>query len=266
MNTAQPKISIITPTFNRPLLLIRAVDSIIQQTFLSWELIIIDDSTNESTFDLREKLVEDPRIYYIRNKKNLGAAASRNRGLDAANGLWVLFLDDDDFLLSESSLLKMFEASKQHTGNWHTFISIDENNEPITQKIIEKPSYNWIKDFLFGKSFRGDATHLIKHSFIADTRFYGEYRAEWLFWYKLAEKDNFFFHNIPVKKCEYLPDGLSKTWQGSYERLFLQQQFMFVLQNFKTWKYLPIIVIRYIISFKYPNLLYKKLKAIYVET
>ena len=96
-------VSIITPTYNRAKYLKRAVDSVLTQTYLDLELIIVDDNPQGS--DARadtEKIISmynDPRLRYIQNEKNIGGAASRNFGIFTANGNYIAFLDDDDMYL-----------------------------------------------------------------------------------------------------------------------------------------------------------------------
>ena len=88
-----PKFSTIIPTYNRASFVCRAVDSVLAQTFADFELIIVDDGSTDAT-----KLALEPykdRIIYIR-QNNSGVSAARNRGIDAATGEWLAFLDSDD--------------------------------------------------------------------------------------------------------------------------------------------------------------------------
>ncbi len=93
--TNQPLISIIIPTYNRSSLLKRSIESVMNQTFGNWELIIVDDG---STIDIQNELKEyliDKRLNILK-KKNSGAADSRNRGVELASGEYIIFLDSDD--------------------------------------------------------------------------------------------------------------------------------------------------------------------------
>lgn len=91
----KPGISVIIPTYNRAELLLRAVDSVQKQTYDNWELVIVDDGSKDETKESIKKL-NDSRITYIKNEKNMGAAASRNRGVSAAKFDYIAFLDSDD--------------------------------------------------------------------------------------------------------------------------------------------------------------------------
>lgn len=100
MNTL---VSIIMPTYNRAKFISRAINSVIEQSYNNWELIIIDDNLPESTARIdTEKVVSsysDFRIKYIKNEKNLGGALTRNVGIFASRGDYITFLDDDDMYL-----------------------------------------------------------------------------------------------------------------------------------------------------------------------
>lgn len=94
------KVSVIIPTYNRPLSLKVAVESVIDQGLDDLEIIVVDDCSDEKNKEaLSEVKKRDNRIDVIRNECNLGPAASRNRGIEASSGEFILFLDDDDLLL-----------------------------------------------------------------------------------------------------------------------------------------------------------------------
>lgn len=88
-------VSIIIPTYNRASLITRAVSSIIKQSYINWELIIVDDGSTDNTEAELQKYLYDNRIKYVK-KENTGATATRNFGVDKANGEIITFLDSDD--------------------------------------------------------------------------------------------------------------------------------------------------------------------------
>lgn len=90
---ASPLISVIIPTYNRPGLLQRAVQSVLNQTYQNFEIIVVDDNSDD---DLSEITRQDSRIQFLRNEENRGANYSRNKGAHAAKGEFLNFLDDDD--------------------------------------------------------------------------------------------------------------------------------------------------------------------------
>jgi glycosyltransferase involved in cell wall biosynthesis len=95
MASSSPRISVIIPTYNRAPLIYRALDSVLRQTFSDFEIIVVDDCSQDETSYLVKKH-DDPRIRLICHEKNLGAAAARNTGIEEAKGSYIAFLDSDD--------------------------------------------------------------------------------------------------------------------------------------------------------------------------
>lgn len=92
------EVSIILPTYNRTRSLAAAMASVLSQSFTNFELIIVDDGSQEDVEGL-VKSIHDPRIQYIRRSINGGAAAARNTGLAQAEGRFIAFQDSDDLWL-----------------------------------------------------------------------------------------------------------------------------------------------------------------------
>jgi glycosyltransferase involved in cell wall biosynthesis len=86
--------SVIIPTFNRKRHLIRALKSVLSQTLLPGEVIVVDDHSN---FDVKSLLAERYEVKLVRNSRNLGASLSRNTGVELARGNLIAFLDSDDY-------------------------------------------------------------------------------------------------------------------------------------------------------------------------
>ena len=93
------KISIIIPVYNTEKYLKKCLDSIINQTLKSLEIICIDDcSTDNCLHILKEYQLKDNRIKIIEQKENKGQGVARNLGLNIAEGEYIMFLDPDDWL------------------------------------------------------------------------------------------------------------------------------------------------------------------------
>ncbi|MBU3942563.1 glycosyltransferase [Patescibacteria group bacterium] len=92
-----PKISIIIPTYKRSHLIGRAIQSILNQTYQDFEIVIIDDSPNDDTEKVVKK-INDERVRYIRNEQKTNIPAARNKGVRESNpdSKYIAFLDDDD--------------------------------------------------------------------------------------------------------------------------------------------------------------------------
>jgi len=96
-----PFFSVVLCTYNRTLLLPRAIDSVLAQVEQDWELIVVDDGSSDNTpVVVQNYAVNDSRIRSVRHE-NIGLARSRNIGIGLARGLFVTFLDSDDEYLGD---------------------------------------------------------------------------------------------------------------------------------------------------------------------
>lgn len=95
-----PKVSVIMPAYNAEKYISEAIDSILQQTFTDFELIIINDCSCDAT----EEIVlsyQDPRMIYFKNEKNMGVAGTLNKGLALAHGEYIARMDSDDIAMPD---------------------------------------------------------------------------------------------------------------------------------------------------------------------
>jgi glycosyltransferase involved in cell wall biosynthesis len=90
-----PLVSVVIPTLRRPKLVLRALASVLNQTYEQIEVIVVIDGPDEETIDVL-RTINDPRLQVIVNPRSLTAAGARNLGVDHAKGEWIAFLDDDD--------------------------------------------------------------------------------------------------------------------------------------------------------------------------
>ena len=97
-----PLVTVYIPTRNRRILLERAVDSVLNQSYQNIELIIVNDGSDDDTQDYLDHLVEaDNRVKALNTKKSGGANAARNLAISIANGEFITGLDDDDYFLEK---------------------------------------------------------------------------------------------------------------------------------------------------------------------
>lgn len=99
LNTKSPKVSVVIPTYNRKNFLTRSIDSVLNQSYENWELIIVDDGSTDDSYDLVERLYSaDERIKLVKIQ-NSGAAIAMNTGAEFATGKYLFFLGSDDCYL-----------------------------------------------------------------------------------------------------------------------------------------------------------------------
>jgi glycosyltransferase involved in cell wall biosynthesis len=95
------------PVFNREKSITRAIQSILDQEFENWELLVVNDASSDGTKEILDQ-IQDPRIKVIHNETNLERCISRNLGIESASGQFICFLDSDDYHLPQH-LKKIYE-------------------------------------------------------------------------------------------------------------------------------------------------------------
>ena len=179
-----PVVSVIMPAYNEERFVEEAIRSVIQQTFTDWELLVLDDCSQDSTCAIVQRIAaEDSRIRLINNEQNMGVAQTRNRGLELCAGQFVALLDSDDVWYPEKLSCQLKLA--QETGADVVYCSygmIDEHDEKICQDFIV-PATTDYKDSLI-KSVISCSTALLSRSVVDRYRFasgfYHEDLALWL--------------------------------------------------------------------------------------
>ncbi|MBA3386502.1 MAG: glycosyltransferase family 2 protein [Chthoniobacterales bacterium] len=143
----RPRVSIITPVFNTPVPWLReAVDSVLTQAYENWELILIDDKSTSQELSpfLRELPGKDSRIVLVESPQHGGISAASNRGLEAACGEWIGFLDHDD-VLEPDALFQHVKLLQEHHDADLIYSDEDKLTEDGLDGPIMKP--DWSPDF-----------------------------------------------------------------------------------------------------------------------
>ena len=126
--------SIVITTYNSSKYILKTIRSLERQTYKNYEIIIVDDFSSDNTIEL----LKSKKLKIIKNTNNFGGpGVGRNKGLDEANGDWIIFLDADDFWKKDA--LKIF----YHNINKYTDINIFSFRE--IRKDFEKKKDNKIK-------------------------------------------------------------------------------------------------------------------------
>lgn len=107
-------VSIIMPLYNSSDYIKATIDSVIEQTYKNWELIIVDDCSTDNSLRIVQQY-DDIRIRLIKNTVNSGAAVSRNNAIKAAKGRWIAFLDSDDLWEKDKLLQHIGFMLKENT-------------------------------------------------------------------------------------------------------------------------------------------------------
>ena len=145
----QGLVSIIMPSWNTENYIAESIQSVIDQTYKNWELIIVDDCSTDNTDEV-VRAFNDQRIKYLKNEKNSGAALTRNRALKEARGEWIAFLDSDELWVPEKLEHQInFMKKKGCNLSFTEYEKIDEESKPLNiyvsgpDKVNKRKMYNY---------------------------------------------------------------------------------------------------------------------------
>lgn len=191
-------VSVIMPSYNTAEFIKESINSVLNQTYQNFEIIIVDDCSTDNTDEVVAE-IKDERIKYIKNQKNSGAAVSRNRALREAKGKWIAFLDSDDVWLPEK-LEKQISFMKENDYRFtYTDYRIVWNGKDMEPKIYIGPNvvnrklmYRYCYFSTITVMYNREAIGLVQ---IADVKKNNDYAM----WLKIIEKAD----------CYRLPEVLS---------------------------------------------------------
>lgn len=159
----EKRFSIIISAYNIEKYIKRAIDSVLEQTFTNYELIVVNDCSKDNTLE-KIKEYDDPRIIIISNEKNRGLGAVRNIGIERATGEYIVHLDGDDTLYENTTLERIdnlinedkpdiiYLGFKDVGGYNKTHISTAENSTKEARLTCDinfsVPSKCWRREFL----------------------------------------------------------------------------------------------------------------------
>lgn len=122
-------VSVVMPLYNAEKFVRRSMESVLEQTHEQLELIVVDDRSSDSSLSVASAIADaDARVRVLRNDRNLGVAATRNRALDVARGRYIAFLDSDDWW--RPGKLQMQVAAMSDAGaaiSYGTYQRVDED-------------------------------------------------------------------------------------------------------------------------------------------
>lgn len=147
-----PTISVIVPVYNVERYLQRCIDSILAQTYIDFELLLINDGSKDRSYIIcDEYALKDPRIRVF-HKENGGVSSARNLGLDNARGEWITFVDADDYLFKDAfeNLLKDPQADLIVGGFSHigVFSGRERRFSPINRIIDIKVDVEFLTNMI----------------------------------------------------------------------------------------------------------------------
>lgn len=207
MNNESPKVSIIMPSYNHEDYVGYAIESVLEQTYSNWELVIVDDGSKDNSINIIEKYAEKDQRIRLYKQENKGVSATMNKAILLSTGEYICFLDSDDAYHPEK-LEKQF-AMVECGFNFITtkITTIDENGEVTLDSSIEK----WFNEFDHNQIFNDKIeinflkkNYVCKASVMLKREFFDKYGLfderlitayDFHYWMKILK-------NVKITRCE----------------------------------------------------------------
>jgi len=131
-----PLVSVIIPTYNRSHMLLRAVQSVLRQTYRSLECIVVDDGSSDNSIEKIRRQFQDKRLIFLRHDMNKNASSARNTGIAYSKGQFLAFLDDDDEWLPEKlqKQLSLIQKLPLNVGMVYCWMDCYDKDDRIDMK------------------------------------------------------------------------------------------------------------------------------------
>lgn len=218
MKKEQPLISVITPAYNSERFIGDTIDSVLQQTYPNWEMIIVDDCSTDNT----RKIVEDyqkrdKRIKLFTLEENSGSAVARNKAMELAAGRYIAFLDSDDRWLPEK-LEKQFAFMKEKEigFSFTTYVRILEDGTRTNAVSNTPVSVNY--DDLMKRCVIGCLTVMLDRDKVGHLKMVNiRTRQDYVYWLHITKK-GFLAYGLPEILAEYRLVGnsiSSNKWKAA---------------------------------------------------
>ena len=197
-----PNVSVIIPTYNRADLVKRAIKSVLDQTYQNFELIVINDNSLDDTINVINTF-KDSRIQCISHKKNRGAPAARNTGINKSRGEYIAFLDDDDEWLPEKLEIQLeYLNHRPNVGLIYAGYEIVDKDKNKIHRINPKERGNTFHRILH-TNFIGSPTVLVRRECFESVGGFDEKfksSQDWDMWIRISQKYD----------VDYVPNILAK--------------------------------------------------------
>lgn len=184
-----PVFSVVIPTYNRAALIVKTLETVWQQTYPHYEIIVVDNCSTDDTLEVLDPFIQTKRIKLIRHDSNRERAHSRNTGMAAARGDFVTLLDSDDLMYATNleDAARFIEAHPDYKCFQNLFEFVDAR-----EKVVYRPRFpdlrNQLKAIARGNfmSCIGDFIHrdiYTRYRFNTDPEIIGG--EDWDFWLRV---------------------------------------------------------------------------------
>lgn len=244
-------ITVITASYNPGKFLIKALQSVYEQTYSNWKLILVDDCSTDNSLEMAKDLLKDPRVTVIKNSINLGQSKAQNVALKAVETPYFVQLDSDDWLMPDALETLINEFLKQQEDvavvsgniivvNRETGFLNDKNNR-ISRGGFYKDKYEFMlsNSSVWPRCYRTSAVREIG-GWPTDDPYEGRYMEDKMILFRLIEKYKFYWIDKELYVHRANDSNYTKTKLDAYNKVFEWT----VIENLKRWgnQYRPAFV------------------------
>ncbi len=242
-------VSIIIPYYKKKKYIELAINSVIQQTYRNFELIIVYDDENKEDLNILKKIIKkDKRIKLYINKKNLGAGRSRNKGIKLSKGSLIAFLDSDDLWIRDKLKKQIFFMKKNAIDISHTSYQIINSHNKI---IGSRRARDMNHKLLLNSCDIGLSTVILNKKIITDKIKFANTstKEDYILWLKITlNNKKIFALKNNLTKWRKLDDSLSTSKiQKFYDGYLVYRKYM----NFsiiKSFIFLMLLSFNYVLK------------------
>lgn len=215
-----PTISVIISCYNYGRFLKEAIESVLNQTYQDFEIIVVDDHSTDRTAEVMAEYINNPKISYIQHDAHVGQVWNKNSGIELAKGEFIAFLDADDAYYPRK-LEKQVEILRQCPQYDVTYCMGNQFDETLTN-IVRTPNIKnlkagWVTEDLFINCFTQGMTFMIRSrllkeigGFPSDANTFG-LGSDWAMMLELSTRTPFFGLNEPLYKYRLHGSQVSKN-------------------------------------------------------
>ena len=175
--------------FNSEAYISETINSVIDQTYKNWELLLIDDGSTDKTLQIVNQFVSQyPNIKLLKNDTNLGAAIARNKGIEAAKGKYIAFLDADDVWKPQKLQVQIaFMETQNCDVSFSSYEQIDETGKALNKIIKALPELTYKK--LLKSNYIGNLTGMYNAEVLGEIKAPNlRKRQDWALWLQAIKK------------------------------------------------------------------------------
>lgn len=170
-------VSIIIPVYNAQQYIAKCIDSVISQSYINWELILVDDGCTDKSGEICDKYAQKDKRIRVFHKKNGGVSSARNTGILEAVGDWIYFIDSDDFIDFDTLSKSIIKINTEYPdlivhGLVNDYI-YNGKSCSLPYKTIEDNDYKEIIEFTdkYGL-LKGPVCKLFRHSIVKENKLF----------------------------------------------------------------------------------------------